>query len=72
MPSKTIRRGDSFRRRASGRVVTVAGFTTKPRGATRSDGVRRARLVGMDGVETRIIASQIQKAYEPVALVTPV
>lgn len=68
MPASTKpRAGDRLRRRASDRIATISGFTTKPLGSTRSDGVRRARLTDSFGRETRVRLDQITKTYEPLA-----
>ncbi len=52
-----VKRGDRVKSRRSGKIRTVAGFTTKP------DDVRRARLIDTDGNETKVRVDQISRSY---------
>lgn len=69
MPTTQIKRGMRLRKRRSGAVREVAGFTTKPTATSPADGIRRARLIDPFGIEdqaeTRVKVSQITKTYEP-------
>lgn len=60
-----VKRYSVYRKRRSGAIRQLAGFTTKPSPSTRSDGVRRARMVdSITGAETRVKVSQFGKTYE--------
>ena len=58
----TIKRGQTYRRRRTGVIRTVEGFTTKP------DGIRRARMIDPNGElrEARVKVDQLLKSYQPV------
>lgn len=65
MSTTAIKRGETFERRRTGYVRTVAGFTTKPSADSPSDGVRRARMIDPTDPsnETRVRVDQLLKSY---------
>lgn len=56
----TIKRGQLYKKRRTGTVRELKGFTTKP------DGVKRARLVDVYGRETKVRVDQFTKTYRSV------
>lgn len=60
-----VKRYGVYRKRRSGAVRHIDGFTTKPSPTAKADGVRRARMVDtLTGAETRVRVDQIGKTYE--------
>lgn len=60
-----VKRLSVYRKRRSGALRQLAGFTTKPSPKSKSDGIRRARMIdSVTGAETRVRVDQLGKTYE--------